>query len=95
LKLRLKKGRCDVRMILVCCVVVLALIPVRWYPIRCIGCGGHLYRASAAELALSPPSVANPVCWGCLVRTAKLQGDDPSVRPVRTWVESQRPLNEP
>jgi hypothetical protein len=42
-------------------------------------------------LALSPPSVANPVCWGCLVRTAKLQGDNPSVRPVRAWVESQRP----
>jgi hypothetical protein len=76
------------------CVVGVALIlaAAPMWPIHCCGCRCHLYRATGAELILSPPSVSNPVCWPCLVNTALVRGDGESVESMRTWLAEQESI---
>ena len=80
--------------VLALCVGVLGVIagaPI--VPVHCIGCGKPLYRETPIARLICPPSTCNPVCWPCLVGTALLEGDNPSVNPVREWVEKQRPTH--
>ena len=68
-------------------VLILAAAPL--WPIHCCGCGCHLYRATGAEIVLSPPLVANPICWDCLVNTALVRGDGQSVESMRRWLADE------
>lgn len=59
----------------------IGIIPI--WDIKCINCNKHLYNAVSIEMILSPPSVTNPVCFRCLISTAKIEGEGKSVKMVR------------